>query len=71
MPHIFDENYRTDEAVRHNKGSTGLGLTIVKHVAETHGVGVHVESMPGEGTKFTLRFPAPEIQPLPKAAPRR
>ena len=35
LPKIFDEYYRTDEAARHNKTSTGLGLTIVHHVAQT------------------------------------
>jgi two-component system phosphate regulon sensor histidine kinase PhoR len=57
LPRIFDEYYRTDEAARFNKESTGLGLTIVRHVAEAHGIGVRVESRLGEGTKFRLRFP--------------
>lgn len=56
LPRIFEEYYRTEEGLRHNKESTGLGLTIVRHVAETHGVTVRVESKPGEGTRFTLGF---------------
>jgi signal transduction histidine kinase len=59
LPHIFDEYYRTDEAVRHNKASTGLGLTIVRQVAQTHRIRVRVESSPGVGTKFIVRFPSP------------
>jgi signal transduction histidine kinase len=58
LPRIFEEYYRTDEAARHNKESTGLGLAIVKHVAQSHCIGVEVASSPGEGTKFTLRFPS-------------
>jgi signal transduction histidine kinase len=58
MPRIFEEYYRTDEAARLNRESSGLGLAIVKHVAQAHGVHVHVESVPGKGTKFTLRFPS-------------
>lgn len=57
LPHIFEEHYRTKEAVRHNKESSGLGLTIVKHVAEMYGIRIRVESRPGSGTRFELRFP--------------
>ena len=58
LPHIFKEHYRTKEAVLHNKESSGLGLAIVKHVAEMYGIRIRVESRPGFGTKFELRFPA-------------
>jgi signal transduction histidine kinase len=58
LPHIFEEHYRTKEAVRHNKESSGLGLAIVKHVAEIYGIRIKVESRPGVGTRFELRFPA-------------
>ena len=57
LPRIFDDYYRTEEAVRHNKDSTGLGLSIVRHVALTHGIRVQVDSVPAHGTRFTLRFP--------------
>lgn len=56
LPHIFDEYYRTDEAAKHNRGSTGLGLSIVEHISRTHGIRVLVESEPGKGTKFTMNF---------------
>jgi signal transduction histidine kinase len=56
MPKIFDEYYRTTEAAKHNKNSTGLGLTIVRHVAQTHSIRVIVESSYKEGTKFILLF---------------
>jgi len=58
LPHIFEEHYRTKEAVQHNKESSGLGLAIVKHVAEMYSIRIRVESRPGFGTKFELRFPA-------------
>jgi len=57
LPRIFDDYYRTEEAVRHNKDSTGLGLAIVRHVATSHRIRVRVESAPGFGTVVTLRFP--------------
>jgi signal transduction histidine kinase len=58
LPRIFDEYYRTEEAIRHNKDSTGLGLAIVRHVAVNQAIRVRVESAPGRGTRFTLRFPS-------------
>ncbi|UCG57282.1 MAG: HAMP domain-containing histidine kinase [Phycisphaerales bacterium] len=60
LPHIFEEHYRTKEAVQHNKESSGLGLSIVKQVAEMYRISIRVESHPGCGTKFELRFPAPD-----------
>jgi signal transduction histidine kinase len=59
LPHIFEEHYRTNEAVQHNKESSGLGLAIVKNVAELYGIRIRVESRFGCGTKFELKFPAP------------
>ncbi|MCP4259315.1 MAG: HAMP domain-containing histidine kinase [Planctomycetes bacterium] len=63
LPHIFEEHYRTNEAVRHNKESSGLGLAIVKNVAEMYGIRIRVESSFGFGTKFELKFPAPNGGP--------
>ncbi|MGO9108422.1 MAG: sensor histidine kinase [Thermoguttaceae bacterium] len=57
LPQIFDDYYRTAEAVKHNKASTGLGLAIVRQVAMAGKVGVRVESAPQQGTLFTLDFP--------------
>ena len=60
LPRIFDEHYRTKEAMRHNKESSGLGLSIVKQVAKMYKIHVRVESRPGSGTTFELRFPVAE-----------
>jgi signal transduction histidine kinase len=57
LPKIFDEYYRTNEALHHNKISTGLGLAIVRHIAYTHRIRIKVESKEGVGTKFSLLFP--------------
>lgn len=57
LPHIFDEHYRTDEAVRHSGVSSGLGLAIVRHVAESHGIRIRVASQPKVGTRFEVVFP--------------
>jgi two-component system, OmpR family, phosphate regulon sensor histidine kinase PhoR len=60
LPRIFDDYFRTNEAVAHNKASTGLGLAIVRQAALTGRIGVHVKSAPAQGTVFSLDFPAPD-----------
>jgi signal transduction histidine kinase len=50
---IFDRFYRLDAA----PGGSGLGLSIVKAIAESHGGQVTVDSEPGQGTTFALFLP--------------
>jgi signal transduction histidine kinase len=38
-------------------GGTGLGLAIVKRIVEEHRGAVHVDSRPGEGSRFTITLP--------------
>jgi signal transduction histidine kinase len=57
LPRVFDEYYRTEEAVRHCSESTGLGLAIVREVAQSHGFRLRVESRPGMETRFVVRMP--------------
>ncbi|HEY8807155.1 MAG TPA: HAMP domain-containing sensor histidine kinase [Candidatus Limnocylindria bacterium] len=54
--HVFDRFWRASSA-RHLPGS-GLGLSIVKDVAEKHGGSVILESAPGGGARFRLRLAA-------------
>jgi two-component system, OmpR family, phosphate regulon sensor histidine kinase PhoR len=57
LPQIFDDYFRTSEAVAHNRASTGLGLAIVRQAAWTGKIGVRVESAPDQGTVFSVSFP--------------
>jgi len=57
LPHIFDKFYRAGRNQDLPAGS-GLGLSIVKHVMTAHGGRVDVRSAPGQGSEFTLVFPA-------------
>ncbi|WP_368301117.1 heavy metal sensor histidine kinase [Kluyvera sichuanensis] len=56
VPYIFDRFYRVD-AARSSADNTGLGLALVKTIAELHGGSVQVESTPGQGSSFTLILP--------------
>ena len=58
LPRIFDDYFRTNEAVAHNNASTGLGLAIVRQAAVAGQIGVRVDSAPAQGTVFSLNFPA-------------
>jgi signal transduction histidine kinase len=55
---IFEGFYRHVDADRHSQKGVGLGLKIVKHIMKAHGGEVTVESRPGEGSVFSLIFPA-------------
>jgi signal transduction histidine kinase len=58
---IFDEHSPAGEAVYHNRESTRLGLAIMRHVAQTNGVRVRVETRHGAGNKIHTVAP---IQPV-------
>lgn len=57
LPRIFERFYRVDGGRTREAGGTGLGLALVRHVVERSGGTVVVESDPGAGSTFTLRFP--------------
>lgn len=54
---IFERFYRVDRAHSHENSSTGLGLSIVKHIAQAHRGRVWVESQLEKGSIFRVRLP--------------
>ena len=53
---IFERFYRADKSHSKEIGGTGLGLSIVKHGAAFLGAQASVDSVPGEGSSFRLRW---------------
>jgi heavy metal sensor kinase len=53
LPHIFERFYRSDP-VRAGGSGFGLGLSIAQAIAQAHGARMTVDSVPGEGARFTV-----------------
>jgi len=54
---IFEKFYRVTKGEVHNTKGTGLGLTIVQHIMQSHGGKIDLNSAPGKGSIFKLLFP--------------
>jgi len=58
IQNIWERYYKADISRKNTKyGESGLGLAIVQQLVNLHGASIEVESLPGEGTTFTLSFP--------------
>lgn len=57
LENIFSGFYQVDGSTTRRYRGVGLGLTVVRAVVEEHGGRVEVESKPGEGSRFTIKFP--------------
>jgi signal transduction histidine kinase len=62
LPFVFDRFWQADGSSRRKYQGVGIGLALVKELAEVQGGTVAVESREGSGTTFTVRLPwlAPE-----------
>jgi len=61
IPKVLEAYGQADIARSRSKEGTGLGLPLVKSMAELHGGGVAIDSAPGQGTTVTVRFPAERV----------
>lgn len=55
-PRIFDRFYHLEKQENDLFGGIGLGLSIAKQVIEQHNGNLEVESAPGKGSAFTMKF---------------
>jgi two-component system OmpR family sensor kinase len=57
LPQLWNRYYRVDKVRSRASGGTGLGLPIVKYIAEAHGGRVEVSSAEGAGATFVVELP--------------
>ncbi len=55
LSRIFERFYRGDPS--RSASGTGLGLSLARSVARSHGGDIRAESTPGKGSRFTVRLP--------------
>jgi signal transduction histidine kinase len=69
LPRVWERFYRTGNARERDRGGAGLGLALVKELTEAMSGRVGVESVPGEGSCFTIRLPAVGVPSLESRVP--
>ena len=57
QPRLTERFYRVDSGDSRDKGGTGLGLALVKHIVNRHRGRLTIESRPGEGACFRVTLP--------------
>jgi PAS domain S-box-containing protein len=66
---LFQPFVQLDSRLAREHAGTGLGLALVWRIVDLHGGSVHLESVPGQGSRFTVtlpwRVPAPEAGTAP------
>ena len=67
LDRVFERFFRSDPARSRHTGGSGLGLSIVKHVAQNHGGEVRLWSQLGNGSTFTMRLPEASLTSAPRS----
>jgi two-component system, OmpR family, phosphate regulon sensor histidine kinase PhoR len=60
LPRLTERFYRVDVVESRAQGGTGLGLALVKHILNRHRGRLSIDSTPGKGATFIVRFPLAE-----------
>lgn len=61
IPRLTERFYRVDTGRSRATGGTGLGLAIVKHALNRHAGELEIESVEGEGSRFSCRFDLSQV----------
>lgn len=56
IEHLFDRFYRPDKSRTSDTGGYGIGLSIAKRIAESHGGKIRVHRKERQGICFTLKL---------------
>ena len=72
LPDVFERFRQADNEYSRRTGGLGLGLAIVRHLAELHGgsVSAHSEGL-GHGSTFSVTFPLAETRAHTQPTPKR
>ena len=65
---LFERFHRVVDARSRSHEGSGIGLALVAELAEAHGGSVDVSSVPGQGSRFTVRVPLAHERGAPAAA---
>jgi two-component system phosphate regulon sensor histidine kinase PhoR len=65
LPRLTERFYRANVAQSRGQGGTGLGLALVKHIANRHQGNLAIDSTLGEGATFTVRIPLAQTTASP------
>lgn len=63
IPRLTERFYRVDRSRSRETGGTGLGLAIVKHALARHQASLEIQSTPGKGSTFSVRFTPQRLLP--------
>ncbi|MFT7345261.1 MAG: two-component system phosphate regulon sensor histidine kinase PhoR [Lentimonas sp.] len=66
LPRLFERFYRVEKSRNRNEGGSGLGLSIVKHIIESHDQNINVRSTVGVGSTFAFTLKKSKLTSVQK-----